>query len=77
MKKVIIYTTSTCSYCDKAKEYLKSKEVNFTEVDLTENPEETQKLIKKTGYTAVPQLEIDGKIIVGFDQAKIHELIKE
>lgn len=76
MKKVKIYTTSTCPYCFMAKDYLKEKGVEFEEVDLTEDPEEARKLIEKTGYSGVPQIQIGEEFVIGFDKDKIDQLLE-
>lgn len=68
---VTIYTTSTCPFCHKAKEYLTEKNVAFTEINLTERPEEIEALVQKTGATGVPVVLINDETIIGFDKGKI------
>ena len=74
-KKVIVYSTNTCPYCIMAKDYLKSKGVSFEEVNLSNNREKAVELVKKSGQTGVPQIEINGQIVVGFNKAKIDQLL--
>ncbi|OGY41097.1 MAG: NrdH-redoxin [Candidatus Buchananbacteria bacterium RBG_13_36_9] len=69
-KKIIIYTTPTCPYCHQAKEYLDSKKIKYTNLDASD-PKNAQKMIDKSGQMGVPVLDIEGKIIVGFDKAAI------
>lgn len=69
-KKIIIYTTTTCPYCHQAKEYLDSKEIKYIDEDVSD-PKNAQKMIDKSGQMGVPVLDIEGKIIVGFDKAAI------
>jgi glutaredoxin-like YruB-family protein len=57
----------------RAKQYLKENNVQFEDIDVSENQEKAQEMIKKSGQMGVPVLEIDGKIIVGFDKDKIKE----
>ena len=71
--KIIVYTTTTCPYCNHVKDFLKEHNIQFKEVDLTQNQEMIDELIKKTGQMAVPMTEIDGEIIVGFDVPKLKQ----
>jgi len=70
-----IYTTPICAYCKMAKEYFKSKNLQYEEISLVGNPDAQQLVIAKTGMVAAPILEIDGKFIVGFDRVKINEAL--
>jgi len=70
-KKVTVYSTSTCPYCIRAKQFLKEHKIEFEDIDVSVNQERAQEMIKKSGQMGVPVLDIDGEIIVGFDKAKI------
>lgn len=69
--KAIIYSTPTCPYCKKAKEYFKAKGVVYEDFDVAADEVKRQEMIKKSGGLAVPVIEINGTIMVGFNQAKI------
>jgi glutaredoxin 3 len=71
MAKAKIYTTPTCPWCKKAKDYMKENKIAFTEVDVTSNEKGRNEMIKKSGQMGVPVLDINGTIIVGFDAAAI------
>ena len=75
MPKVKIYTTPTCPFCYLAKEYLKSRGVDFEEIDVSENETAAREMIEKSGQMGVPVIEIDGKIVIGFDKEKIDQLL--
>ena len=75
MNNILIYTTPTCHFCHMAKEYFKSKGIKYEEVDLAKNPERGQEVIQKSGQFGVPVIEINGKIVIGFDQPKLKELL--
>ena len=75
MSKVIVYTTPTCVYCVTLKNFLKENNVEFQEIDVSENQDEAKKMIEKSGQMGVPVIEIDGEIIVGFDRGKIKEAL--
>ncbi len=66
-KKVEIYTTGYCPFCHSAKYFLKSKKIEFTEIDVTDDAMR-RKLVKMTGgRETVPQIFADGKLIGGYD----------
>ena len=71
-----IYSTLTCPWCTVTKDYLRSKNYTFKDFDVSKNWEAAAEMIKKSGQRGVPVIEINGKIIVGFDQATIDKLIK-
>ena len=74
-KKIIVYSTPTCPFCIRAKQYLKDNKVQFEDIDVSENHDKAQEMIKKSGQMGVPVLEIGEKIIVGFDKDKIKEAL--
>ncbi len=73
---VTIYTTPTCGYCHMAKQYLKSKGVDFTERDITQDSEAMNWVADTVGQLATPVLDIDGTVVLGFDRAKIDHALK-
>jgi len=75
MPKIKIYSTPACPYCHLLKEYLKEKNIEFEDIDVSQNQEALQELVKKTGAMAVPVIDIDGEIVVGFDKEKIDKLL--
>lgn len=68
---VIIYSTTTWPWCTKVKSYLDSKNIAYTDYNVSSDREKAMEMIQKSGQQGVPVLDIDGKIIVGFDQKKI------
>lgn len=75
MPKVIIYTTPTCPYCVTLKKYLTEKGIEFEHLDVASNNEAREDMIKKCNCMSVPVVDIDGKIIMGFDKEKIDKLL--
>lgn len=74
--KVIVYSTPTCPWCHVAKDFLKSKGVEFEDVDVASDQKRAQEMIQKSGQMGVPVLDIGGKIIIGFDKPAIEEALK-
>ena len=76
MAKVKIFSTPTCAYCVTLKEYLKKHNIDFEDIDVSQNKEALDEMIEKSNQMAVPVVDIDGKIIIGFDKEKISQLLK-
>ncbi|MFH1956563.1 MAG: glutaredoxin family protein [Patescibacteria group bacterium] len=76
MKKVIIYSTPACMYCHMAKEWFKENNIDYTEYDISVDAEKRDEMIQKTGSMAVPVIEIEGELIVGFDKNRISQLLE-
>ncbi len=73
--RVIIFTTPTCTYCNAAKHYLRQHQVKFREVDVSRDQAAARDMMRRSGSMGVPVLDIGGKIVRGFDRAKIDELL--
>jgi glutaredoxin-like YruB-family protein len=73
--RIIVYTTPTCPACRSVKTYLRTKNINFREVDVSRDSNAAQMLVRRSGQMAVPQIDIDGHLIVGFDSEKINKLL--
>lgn len=74
-KKVTIYSTPTCPFCIRTKQFLKDNNIAFEDIDVSANPAKAEEMIEKTGQMGVPVLDIDGEIIIGFDKEKIKETL--
>jgi len=74
-KKVTVFSTPTCMYCNMLKAYLDDKGVEYTAVDVSTDQEQARYIAEKTGQLGVPVTEIDGQFIIGFDQPQIAELL--
>lgn len=72
---VKIYITPSCPYCYTLKEFLKEKDIEFVEIDISKDKAAKKEMIKKSGKMEVPIIEIDGEIVVGFDKEKISKLL--
>jgi len=69
--RVIVYSSPTCVWCARAKTYLNNRGVPFRDVDVSRDVAAARNLVRRTGQMSVPVVEIDGRTIVGFDQARI------
>jgi len=74
-KNVTIYSTPTCPFCKRAKEYLKQKEISYTDFNVAEDKEKAKEMVKKSGQMGVPVITIEKEIVVGFNQALLDKLL--
>jgi len=74
-KKATIYSTPTCHFCHAAKEFFTANNVEFTDHDVAADVEKRQEMIELTGQMGVPVIKIGEDVVIGFDEAKIKELL--
>ena len=74
--KVTIYSTEFCPWCHKTKEFFKANKIKFTDINVGENQKAAKEMIEKSGQQGVPVIDIDGKIIVGFDESVLRKALK-
>lgn len=76
MNNITVYTTSSCPYCVMLTHFLKEQNLPFQEVNIEKDPKAMQKVVAKTGQMGVPQTEINGQWIIGFDPDAIMSKIR-
>lgn len=74
-KKVIVYTTATCPYCKKTKQFLEENNINFENIDVGRNQDAAREMVDKSGQMGVPVIDVDGDIIVGFDKPALKKAL--
>lgn len=74
-KKVVIYSTPTCPFCKRAKEYLSRKGISYVEHNVAQDRDKAKEMTQKSGQMGVPVIIIDGEIVVGFNQSRLDELL--
>lgn len=74
-KRVTVYSTPTCSWCNTLKTHLKKNGIRFTDIDVSKDQRVAEELVKRSGQQGVPQTDINGQIIVGFDRDRINRLL--
>ncbi|MCK5022091.1 MAG: glutathione S-transferase N-terminal domain-containing protein [Candidatus Pacebacteria bacterium] len=75
MKKVKIYTTPTCGYCNIAKDFFDENNIKYEVFDVSTDEKKRQELVDISGQMGVPVIMVDDEMIIGFDQAKISGLL--
>lgn len=76
MPKIKIYTTPSCPYCVAVKQFLKERNFEFEEIDVSQDEKAAEEMVQKSGQMGVPVVEIDSQIIVGFDRELIEKALK-
>ena len=76
MMDVTIYSTPTCPWCKKVKDFLKENNVIFEEVNVAGNQEAAQKMIKVSGQMGVPVVVAGEEVIIGFDENALRNALK-
>lgn len=74
-KRVTVYSTPSCPWCTTLKNYLKEKNVAFRDVDVSRDMKAAEDLVKRSGQRGVPQTDINGQIIVGFDKPRLNQML--
>jgi glutaredoxin-like YruB-family protein len=70
-----VYSTPTCSWCVKLKEYLNSKNIEYEDLDVASNSNAASEMVAKSGQRGVPVIDINGNIIIGYDKESIDKLL--
>jgi glutaredoxin 3 len=73
---VKVYSTPTCPWCKRAREFLKRNNVAYTEINVSGNQEASQEMVRKSGQMGVPVIDADGTIIVGYDEEGLRKALK-
>ncbi len=74
-KRVTVYSTPSCPYCNKLKQYLNKHGIRYTDINVASDQKAAQEMVRKSGQRGVPQTDINGQIIIGFDVPKISRLL--
>lgn len=74
-KKVVIYSTPTCPYCKRAKEYLSRKGISYQEYNVAVDRDKAKEMIQKSGQMGVPVIIVDSEVVVGFNQVQLDKLL--
>ena len=75
-KRVRVYSTPTCSWCNTLKGFLRKHGIPFTDIDVSRDYQAATEMMRRSGQQGVPQTEIDGQIVVGFNQKRLQELLE-
>ncbi len=75
MNEITVYVTNTCPYCEMMKNYLTENNLPFKEVNVEKDPIMATRLVNTTGEMGVPQTEINGEWVLGFDPESVNQLL--
>lgn len=71
-----VFSTPTCPYCVTLKEFFKEHNIEFEDIDVSQDEKARDEIVEKSGQMGVPVVDINGEIVVGFDKEKISQLLK-
>jgi len=74
-RRVVVYSGPSCPACSQLKSYLRRHGVSYREVDISRDQSAAQRIARRSGQMAVPQTDIDGRLVVGFDKTKLDPLL--
>ena len=74
--KVIVYSTESCPFCVDTKDFLKKNKIAFKDINVNKDKKAAMEMIQKSGQTGVPVIDIEGEIIIGFDENKLKKALK-
>ncbi len=74
-QRILIFSTPTCSHCRTAKRYLQKKGISFKDIDVSRDKAAARDMVRRSGQQGVPVIDINGKIIVGFNRAKVDQML--
>lgn len=74
-KRVTVYSTPSCSWCTTLKNHLNIHGIKYSDIDISKDQKAAEAMVKKSGQQGVPQTDIGGQVIVGFDKNKINSLL--
>ncbi len=75
-RRVTVYSTPTCTWCNTLKTWLNKNNIRYTDIDVSADQRAAEELVRRSGQQGVPQTDINGRIVVGFDQNKLKELLE-
>lgn len=73
---VTMYSTPSCGYCNLAKDYFRKNQIPFTEYNVAVDAKKAEEMVKKSGQMGVPVIDVNGRVIVGFNQGAIESALK-
>ena len=71
-----MYTTSSCVYCKKTKAFFQEHHVVYQEKDVSIDSAAVDEMVEKSGQMGVPVIDVDGSIIIGFDEAALRQILQ-
>jgi glutaredoxin-like YruB-family protein len=74
-KHVTVYSTPTCSWCNTLKAWLNKNNIRYTDIDVSRDEKAALELVRRSGQQGVPQTDVNGQIVVGFNQPMLKELL--
>jgi glutaredoxin-like YruB-family protein len=72
---ISVYSTPSCVYCSKVKDYLRERQVKFVDYDVSRDQRKAEEMVHKSRQMGVPVIDFNGTVVVGFDKNRLDQLI--
>lgn len=76
-KDIKVYSTTTCPWCRKAKDYFNDKNIPFIDINVSEDKEKLQEMVSLSGQRGVPVIVVNSEVVIGFNQSKLEKLLAD
>lgn len=73
VNSIKVYSTPTCPWCKKVKQLLDDNKIAYQDIDISQDKQAREEMVNKTGQMAVPVIDIDDELAVGFDESWIKQ----
>ena len=73
---VIVYSTPTCPFCKQVKAFLSDNSIVFEDIDVAVDTDRAQEMIQKSEQMGVPVIDIEGEIVIGFDEPRLRAILE-
>ena len=74
--RILLYGTQVCPWCHKTREFLRKHKTPFKNIDVGSDAKSAEEMIQKSGQQGVPVIDINGEIIIGFDEERLRKVLK-
>ena len=76
MKKVVMYSTPTCHFCIKAKEFFEDYNISYEVFNVQTDLAKRKEMMERSGQMGVPVIFVDDVMVKGFDEEQLRELLE-
>ena len=73
--KVTVYSAAWCPWCNKAKEWLNAHKIKYAVKDVDKDHMAAEVMVRKSGQTGIPVIDIDGEIVIGYDVPRLSKAL--
>lgn len=72
-KEVKVYSTPTCPNCKMVKKFLEDNNISYQNLNVAEDKTALEDMVSRSGQMGVPVIDIDGELVIGYNQVQLKE----